>query len=131
MSNSMDKIRRMLCREIDEIAEKGELSAGDLQSIHTLTDTIKNIDKIDMIESGDYSEAMSDMDARDSYRRGYGRSSYGRHYVRGHYSNNDRRYSMNDARSYIADEIDQMLHGEIQPGERAALERALRIIRDA
>ena len=131
MGYSMEKLRAMLCRELDEIGNKPEMSAGDLQTVHTLTDTIKNIDKIEMMDTGDYSEAVGDWNARGTYSRNNDRNSYGRHYVRGHYSNADRRYSMADAKSYIADEIDQMLHGEITGAERNAFERALRIIRDA
>ena len=44
---SMYELRDMLCKELDELIRKGELGAGDLDIAHKLTDTIKNIDKID------------------------------------------------------------------------------------
>lgn len=77
-------LKEKLTRELDEIAEKPELGAGDLELIHKLTDTIKNIDKICALEEqGGYSEA-------GDYEGGsYGNGSYanrGKHYVRGHYS---------------------------------------------
>lgn len=101
---AMDNLREMLCREVDEIAEKGELSAGDLQAVHTLTDTIKNILKIEMLEEDGYSRdgysRDGDWRAEGKYSRGrYPSNSYrdgdsyrgysGRHYVRGHYSRED------------------------------------------
>ena len=53
---SMKELREMMCEELEDIARKGELGAGDLEIVHKLTDTIKNIDKIDMLESeGGYS----------------------------------------------------------------------------
>lgn len=78
------ELKEKLNRELEEIAEKPELGAGDLELIHKLTDTIKNIDKICALEEqGGYSEA-------GDYEGGsYGGGSYanrGKHYVRGHYS---------------------------------------------
>ena len=46
----MYDLKDMLCAELDEIGKKGEMSAGDLDTVHKLTDTIKNIDKIMMLE---------------------------------------------------------------------------------
>ena len=51
-----DKIREMLCAEADEIVEKGVLSAGDLETLHKVTDTIKNVNQIEMLEEGEYSQ---------------------------------------------------------------------------
>ena len=56
-------IRDKLCAELDEIAKKPDLGAGDLDILHKLTGTIKNIDKIDMLEDGGYSRD-------DGYSRG-------------------------------------------------------------
>ena len=42
---AMHELKEMLCRELDEIAKQGELNAGGLETVHKLTDTIKNIDK--------------------------------------------------------------------------------------
>lgn len=71
-----DKIRDMLCREIDEIADKGELSAGDLDALHKLTDTVKNLDKIDMLEGDEHSQYGGDypMDGGWEARGMYGRT---------------------------------------------------------
>ena len=63
----IEKIKKMLCKELDEYATKNKLSMADIDVIHKLTDTVKNLDKIEMLEDeGGYSEA----------RAGRGRSSY-------------------------------------------------------
>ena len=66
----IEKIKKMLCKELDEYAMKQKISGADLDMIWKLTDTVKNLDKIEMLEeeSGGYSEARGG--------RGRGRSSY-------------------------------------------------------
>ena len=66
----IEKIKKMLCKELDEYAMKSKLSMADIDVIHKLTDTVKNLDKIEMLEDdGGYSEARGG-------RGGRGRSSY-------------------------------------------------------
>lgn len=83
---TMEELRDTLCEELEEIARKGELNAGDLETVHKLTDTIKNIDKIYMMEeSGEYSQA-GDWEIRGGGRYDDG-NSYRRHRdSRGRYS---------------------------------------------
>lgn len=50
---TLKELREKFCEELDEIARKGELNAGDLETVHKLTDTIKNIDKICILEEDD------------------------------------------------------------------------------
>lgn len=76
---SMYDLRDMLCKELEEITRKGELGAGNLDIVHKLTDTIKNIDKIEAMEDDGYSSRRDEYDMR-------GRGRRGTHYVRGHYS---------------------------------------------
>ena len=94
---AMYDLRNMLCDELDELARKGELGAGDLEIAHKLTDTIKNIDKIEMLEDDGYSrdEDYSRRYSRDgdwqagmhgAYARDMSNARRGTHYVRGHYS---------------------------------------------
>ena len=78
----MYDLKDMLCAELDEIGKKGEMSAGDLETVHKLTDTIKNIDKIVMLEDDGYSrdeDYSRDGDWSANMRGNYGRgSSYAR-----------------------------------------------------
>ena len=51
-------LREMLCKELDDIADKREMSAGDLDAIQKLTSSIKNTYKIEMLEDGGYSRSL-------------------------------------------------------------------------
>lgn len=125
----LDALKDMLCEELEEITRKGDLSAGDLDTAHKLTDTIKNIDKIQMLEDGDYSRTGEwEADTRGTYgkggdyRRGNSYANRGRHYVRGHYSRNDGRDRM------IADIEDMMRDATGE--ERDIYKRAADLLRN-
>lgn len=128
-------LKDKLCMELDEIAGKPDLSAGDLETVHKLTDTIKNIDKIAMLESdGGYSRAGG-WEARGTYGgHAYddGGSSYtrrGTHYVRGHYSRDDgRMYSRDDGKARMESELEDMMRSA-DGEQREILRRALEEIR--
>ena len=46
----MFELKEMLCEELEMIVGKGELSYSSLDTAHKITDTIKNIAKIEMLE---------------------------------------------------------------------------------
>lgn len=111
----MHDLKDLLCAELEDYAENGKksgkMSMGDLDSIHKLTDTVKNILKIDMLEDETgYSEDGAYMgEGRiygtsydDGMRRGGG-YSYAR--GRGRYAKRDSmgRYSRNGGMSYDDD----------------------------
>ena len=57
----MHDLKDLLCAELEDYAEKGKksgkMSMGDLETVHKLTDTVKNIMKIDVLkEEAGYSE---------------------------------------------------------------------------
>ena len=100
----MHKIKEMLMEELKEFEKKSDLKAGDLETIHKLTDTVKNIDKIEALEDREdgYSEAggwMADgrmygtYDHGSSYARGRGRGRNAKRDSMGRYSREDG-YSM-------------------------------------
>ena len=136
---AMHDLKDMLCKEVDKIAKKGELSAGSLETVHKLTDTIKNIDKIMMLEDDGYSERRDEMGrySRDGGHwdgRGmYGGHSYddggnsyarrGMHYVRGH-------YSRDDGKDHMLHELGEMMESA-DTEQRRILERAMQEIRRA
>lgn len=66
----IEKLKKMLCKELDEYAMKTKLTMADVEVVHKLTDTVKNLDKIAMLEEDEngHSEARGG--------RGHGRSSY-------------------------------------------------------
>ena len=104
---AMYELRNMLCDELDELARKGELGAGDLEIAHKLTDTIKNIDKIEMLEESGYSrDGDWDANIRGTYGRSSSYARRGTHYVRGHYSRDGAKDNMRRQLQEMLDEAD-------------------------
>ena len=150
----IEKIKKMLCKELDEYAMKQKLTGGDLDMIWKLTDTVKNLDKISMLEeSEDYSEARGGMRGRTymhgssydddmmySERRGRGRNakrdSMGRYSSEDSMSYDDysermdRRYSRDDAKDHMMSKLGSMMESA-DPNEREILKDAMRKIERA
>lgn len=121
---SMYELRDMLCKELDELARKGELGAGDLEIAHKLTATIKNIDKIEMMEGGGYSrdgDWQSGM--RGAYDRDMSNARRGTHYVRGHYSRDGGIANMKR-------QLQEMLDNADDESIRRAIQRCMDTIED-
>ena len=126
----MYELKDKLCKELDEIARKPEMGAGDLEIIHKLTDTIKNIDKIAILEEdGGYSQAGDwEMEGRGSYNRG---SSYRgqRRDSRGRYSREGRGsrggYSRHDAKEAMIDQMEMLMEQAGSEREREAIRRCM------
>ena len=126
------ELKDKLQDELDEIARKPEMGAGDLELVHKLTDTIKNIDKICALEEdGGYSEAGDYEGA--SYGRGSSYANRGKHYVRGHYSwdgrggsSRDGRmggYSRHDSKEAMMEQAQEMMDNATTERERDAIRR--------
>ena len=133
---SMYDLRDMLCKELEEITRKGELGAGDLEIAHKLTDTIKNIDKIEMMEDdgysrdgdyssdGDYSRGGDwQADMRGTYGRGSSYARRGTHYVRGH-------YSRADSMEHLREQINDMMRETDDDRVKEALRRAASLMEE-
>ena len=126
----MYELKDKLCKELDEIARKPEMGAGDLEIIHKLSDTIKNLDKIGMLEDG-YSQAGDwEIEGR-AYNRGNSyarrkRDSMGRYSRDGRAMRyrDDRMYSRAEAKEDIMDQIEDMM-GDANEKEKAILRRAM------
>lgn len=123
-----EDLRDTLCRELDEIAEKGELSTGDLDTVDKLAHSIKNLDKVMMADgysnAGDW-YAMGNY-GRDGYRDDYrGGNSY-----RGRKRDSMGRYSRTDAKEEISDKLRRMMDDAPDSKTREALDKALRCMED-
>ena len=125
----MYELKEKLCDELEEIAKKGELGAGDLEIVHKLTDTIKNLDKIEMLEDSGYSQAGDwEMEGRGSYNRG---SSYrGRKRdSMGRYSRDGRGgrggYSRHDAKEAMMEQMEMLMEQAGSEREREAIRRCM------
>ena len=158
----MHKIKEMLMAELYEYEEKakkmsgGKISMQELEKIHKLTDTVKNIDKIEALEEGGYSEDGYYMgegriygtsyDGGTSYRRGRGRNAkrdgMGRYSREGEgyseegymYARDSRGgqdgmrggYSRDGAKEHLMNKAEEMLEMAHDPKERRAIEKFMR-----
>ena len=110
----MHDLKDLLCAELEDYAEKGKksgkMSMGDLETVHKLTDTVKNIMKIDVLkEEVGYSEDGHYMGEGRIYGTSYDDGMYregGYSYARGRrYAKRDSmgRYSRDGGMSYDDD----------------------------
>lgn len=127
----MHELKEKLCEELEEIARKGELGAGDLEIVHKLTDTIKNIDKIEMLEEddgysrdGDWEADMRGTYGRGSSYRGRKRDSMGR-YSRTGRMYPDRVYSRGDAKEHMMEQAQELMESATTDREREVVRRFL------
>ncbi len=157
----MEDLKDLLCAELEDYAEKGKkagkMSMGDLESIHKLTDTVKNILKIDMLEGETgYSEDGAYMgEGRiygtsydDGIRRGggysyaRGRGRYAKRDSMGRYSRDDgymRRdgrgmrdgYSRDEGKAYMMEQLEDMMEDAEKPAEKEALRRCMEALKRA
>jgi len=145
----MEKIydlKEKLCKELEDYARKLDTGAGAgvLEVIHMLTDTIKNIDKICMLEEdGGYSRDGEYEDG--GYGRGSSYANRGQHWVRGHYSrengnmgggnysgrrDNRGRYSRGDGRSEMMEHLEMAMDAANEQ-DRENIKRWMRQLENA
>lgn len=152
----MHDLKDLLCAELEDYAEKGKksgkMSMGDLESIHKLTDTVKNIMKIDILkEETGYSEDGAYMgegriygtsydgyDRGTSYARGRGR--YAKRDSMGRYSRDGGMsyrggmrggYSRDDGKHYMMEQLEEMMEEAEKPAEKEALRRCMDALKRA
>ena len=135
----LEKLKEALCEELDKFGKSGDITANSLEKIHKLTDTIKNIDKIMMLEEdGGYSETYMGDGAMygSSYARGrrYAkRDSAGRYSNDGGYSEDDdyserrmgRGYSRDEATDHLMRQLGNMME-DADPKQRETLKKWMR-----
>lgn len=135
----LEKLKEALCEELDKFGKSGDITVNSLEKIHKLTDTIKNIDKIMMLEEDSgYSEVYMDdgMMNGNSYARGrrYAkRDSMGRYSKDGGYSEDDeyserrmgRGYSRDEATDHLMRQLGNMME-DADPKQRETLKKWMR-----
>lgn len=125
----MEKLKDRLWAELEELDRKADLKIGDIEYAHMLTDTIKNIDKICLLEEED-----------GGYGRGSSYANRGQHVVRRHYSRDggmedprrdDRgRYSREDGRSKMMEHLEMALDAASEQ-DREDIRRFMRKLENA
>lgn len=154
----MHDLKDLLCAELEDFAEKGKksgkMSMGDLETVHKLTDTVKNILKIDTLkEELGYSQDTDFMGEGRMYGVSYddgmhrdGGYSYarGRRYAKrdsmGRYSrDNGMRYrggvrggySRDEGKHYMMEQLEEMMEEAEKPTEKEALRRCMDALKRA
>lgn len=139
----IEDLKEVLGRELDKFAKQGDVSVNTLEKIHKLSDTYKNLCKIEMLEEesegeGSYGEGGS------SYRRGRGRNA--RRDSMGRYSRDDgysrdegysedgyserrgmSRASYDSGKDHMMNMLGEMMEGAT-PKDREALKECMRAI---
>ena len=125
---SYEKIKEMLCEELEAIAKKGELTAGSLDTVDKLTHAIKSLETI--MAMNEYSE--DGYSNRGSYDGNVNSNSYARRYTReggnsyARYGNVRRdsmgRYSRDEAN----DEIISRLHEVMEEAQNEQTKQEIR-----
>ena len=105
------ELKEMLCKELEEIGGKGELTAGSLETVDTLAHALKNLDKI--IENKEADGYSMDGEYHNRYyrmgNRGYsyarGRTNARRDSM-GRYSRDG--YSWDDGKEDLAEQLREL-----------------------
>ena len=109
------ELKDMLCRELDELTRKGELTAGSLDTVDKLTHSIKSLETI--IAMGEAREDGQSGYYPHYYMRSYedgsmrgGRSYAQRRDSMGRYSRTGRGYSREEARDDMIADLRDLMH---------------------
>lgn len=149
----LEELKESIKRELEKFAKQGDVSVSTLEKIHKLSDTYKNLCKIEMLEEeseGGYSETRGgrtrssyamggssyDDDMMYSERRGRGRnakrdsmgrySSEGGSYEGGSYERGGQGgYSRDEATDWMMRELGSMME-DADPKQREALKKCMR-----
>lgn len=135
----IEELRDMLCEELDKIAQKGELSAGTLETVDKLSHSIKSLDTImameDYSEDGMYYDDGGSYTDGTSYARGRGsnakRDSMGRYSRRGSYARGGKRgYSGHGGNEEVVDMLEDMMKQSTDEKERMAIRKVINLIEE-
>lgn len=147
-AKTKEKLKETLCKNLDTLADR-TLDDLALKHIQMLTDSYKNLLKIEMLE--DVGEEYYGGESRNSYRYydgSYGDRSYGdgnsyarrgEHYVRGHYSRGhdddmSMRYSRRsyaDGKDHVMRELETIMGKATNDQDREAIRRCMTQIENA
>lgn len=142
MHEVYEGLRSKLSMSLKELNKTGKLSGAALNELHMVTDTIKNLDKIEALEDGGYSEATDFMGEGRMYGTSYARGRRGNvhrdnmgRYSRGDgYGDVTRRYSKGDGYSYgngkedMMEELEEMMENA-DGSHREAIRRCMEEIK--
>lgn len=121
----------MLCDEIEKIVSEGNLNRERLELLHKLTDTLKNLYKIEMYGQAERGYSGDGM-PRDRRYSNDGMSHGGSyddeysnrmHHVRGHYSHED-------GKSHMIAKLEDIMHDAPTERDREAIRKCINQMHD-
>lgn len=118
-------LKDMLCRELDDITRKGELTAGSLDTVDKLTHSIKSLETIIAMNQANDGES-----GYYPYMRG-GRSNAQRRDTMGRFSRENRGYSRADARADMVADLHEMMQDAPDEQTRKKFQRFISEIENA
>lgn len=144
MHDIYEGLRSKLSASLKEMNRAGKLSGAMLNELHTVTDTIKNLDKIEALEDGGYSEATDFMGEGRMYGMSYARGRRGnvRRDNMGRYASRDggngsyndggtsyrRGYSRDDGKEDMMEQLEDMME-TADGSHREAIRRCMEEIK--
>ncbi len=125
------ELKKMLCRELEYIVNKGDISPRDLDYIDKITHSIKSLVTIMAMDGNNKSEYGGSglYGSYDNYDRGngYGNGTqYGMPWRRdaiGRYAPMTRGYSRDESKSQMLDHLDKMMNDTNDKNEREMIQR--------
>lgn len=130
MSRAMHDIKDNLCMMLEEYGRTKQIKAADVEMLHMLTATIKNILKIEILEeAGEYERGGSRRSYDDDYaeRRRYsyeGGSSNASH----SYNSYDSGSSRDGGRDHLRRQLEEMMKHAENGRQRDAIHECMRKI---
>ena len=121
---ALHDLKRMICKELNEIAEKGELSAGSLQTVDMLTHSLKSIVTVMAMEDSGYSRDEGGYSGR---RDSMGRYADGSSYNDGY---SGRRYSRDEGKTNMIHQLENLMSEASSPEEKEIMKQALNKMRN-
>lgn len=134
----LDKIKKLLLKELEEFAARDKIEGfEDLEVIHKLTDTVKNICKIEMLQKqgGDGGYSGGNYGGGYSYTGEGGSGGYSSRGGNGGYSMRGRdwrgRYTRDDGRDQMVNELENLMGHLGNSEDRETLKRLMDHLRNS
>lgn len=138
-------LKEMLCKEIEKVTVKNDITPAEIEAIYKVVDIIKDIDTISAMEEYSEDDGYSQRgysnrgysrrgsygySEDNSYRRG--RDSRGRYTSRdgGSYRGSYRGYSRADAREDMMSRLEEAMESASSEHERQAIMRCMEKLED-
>lgn len=125
--HTYNKVKEMLCEELERVANKGELTAGSLDIVDKLTHSIRSIETIMAMNEyeDDYSERGNSYARRNRGRSMRGGNSYDGYEDGNSMARNRRGYSREDNRDALISKLENMVMNTTDERMKSTIHRCI------